>query len=60
MPKKAVERQIKREYGWNQYTDDVEHGLFTVHEIVKRDIAKTFSESEAKAMVMKLNREANS
>ncbi len=29
-----VQRQIKKEYEWCQYTNDVEAGLFTVKEIV--------------------------
>lgn len=47
---------VEKDYEWSQYTDDVEHGLFTVKEIVKRDIAKVYSQGEAIALIGKLKK----
>lgn len=47
---------VKKDYEWCQYTDDAESGLFTVKEIVTRDIAKVYSQSEAASLIAKLKK----
>lgn len=44
----------KKEYEWVQYTED--EGMATVREIVTRDIAKVYSQSEALGLIEKLKR----